>query len=185
MKIALLALLITFASVSVATNRELSAMATEDQAVRTGKADSSSDQARRHRVLRLLAAGEVMSPKDKFNAALVLQHTELEIRDGRLTSVSPENYLLAHYLFMQALDSGVEEARPLVASSIDRYLSFTSGVQRYGTNRVIDQETGEELLIPIDRSVLDEERKKYGVPPLSELLKMWREQKREPGAVDG
>ena len=179
MRTALLLLLCMLATPALSANAELSAMAAQDQAVRRGEPDPSSDQARRHRVLALLAAGEVATPRDKFNAALVLQHTELEFRDGRLASTNPENYLLAHHLFLAAMEGGIEEARPLVAASIDRYLGFTVGVQRYGTNRVIDQDTGEERLLPIDRSVSDEERATYGVPPLAELLAKWREQPRD------
>jgi hypothetical protein len=61
--------------------------------------------------------------------------------------------------------------------TIDRYLTFTAGYQKYGTGRVNDQETGAEELVPIDRKTTDEERSKYGVPPLAELLKDYPEQK--------
>lgn len=69
-----------------------------------------------------------------------------------------------------------KEARYLVAASIDRYLSFTQGFQKYGTNRVSNQKTGKEELVPIDRNTPDSERAKYGVPPLAELLKTSPEQ---------
>ena len=163
---------------------ELSELARQDQAVRAGEPDTSSDDARRRRVLELLAEGEVKSPRDKFNAGLVLQHTGLEFRHGELVSLSAENHLLAHFLFEQALAGGIEEAAYLVAASVDRYLSVTQGIQKYGTNRVIDQESGKELLVPIDRSVGDEERKRLGVPPLEELLQRWPEQAREPHTGD-
>lgn len=58
----------------------------------------------------------------------------------------------------------------------DRYLSFTVGTQRYGTNRMINQSSGTEELVPIDRSVSDAERKLYGVAPLQELLSRYPEQ---------
>lgn len=77
---------------------------------------------------------------------------------------------MAHYLFKAALTGGIEDARYLVAASMDRYLSFTEGKQRYGTNRVINQKTGREELVPIDRGTSDEERKLYGVAPLKDLL---------------
>lgn len=162
-----------------ADNDLLSELAKEDQAVRAGKADASSDDERRRKVLELLAAGQVLTPRDKFNAGLILQHTGLVLCDGKLTSLSAENYLLAHFLFKDALASGVSDAAYLTAASIDRYLSFTEGWQMYGTNRIIDQTTGDELLVPIDRTVSDEERARYGVPPLRELLDQWREQERK------
>jgi hypothetical protein len=50
------------------------------------------------------------------------------------------------------------------------------GQQKYGTNRLYNQTTGKEELVPIDRSVPDSERAKFGVPPLAELLKQYPEQ---------
>jgi len=63
----------------------------------------------------------------------------------------------------------------LVAQSIDRYLSVTTGRQKYGTNRFINQRTGAEELAPIDRATSDAERARYGVAPLAELLKRFPE----------
>ena len=60
----------------------------------------------------------------------------------------------------------------------DSYLSVTVGTQKYGTNRMINQETGREELVPVDRSVTDEERRRFGVPPLAELLQRFPEQAR-------
>lgn len=161
-----------------ADHARLRALAQQDQAVRMGQDDPSSDDERRHEVLRILAAGAPLTARDKLHAGLVLQHTGLKFCDGKLTSLSSENYLLAHHLFLGALEGGVESAAPLAAAAIDRYLSFTVGTQKYGTNRVINQETGREELVPVDRTVTDEERKRFGVPPLEELLRRFPEQAR-------
>ena len=91
--------------------------------------------------------------------------------DQRLVSKSRDNCLLAHYLSQAPLNPVYKDARYLVAESIDRYLSLTEGDQKYGTNRVANQETGKEELVPIDRKTSDSERAKYGVAPLPELLK--------------
>ena len=157
-------------------NRVLRELAKEDQDFRAGKKVSRTDQERAHIVLSIIAAGQVIVPEDKFNAALVLQHTGLTFCGDRLVSLSADNYLLAHYLAKSAFESGFNKARYLVAQTIDRYLSFTKGYQKYGTNRVINQVTGKEELVPIDRKTSDAERAKYGVPPLSELLKTFPEQ---------
>lgn len=130
-------------------------------------------------VLEFLAQGKVQTPEDKFNAALILDHTPLTFCDGRVVAKSPYNYLLAHYLAKQSFEAGYKDARSMVAQTMDRYLSFTVGHQKYGTNRVYNQMTGKEELVPIDRSVSDSERAKCGVPPLAELLKTWPEQKTE------
>ncbi|HRE06588.1 MAG TPA: hypothetical protein PKX00_13325 [Opitutaceae bacterium] len=176
--------LLAFLLPGVGRGDELAALAQEDQAVRAGRDDPRSDEERRRRVLELFAAGKVESPQNKFHAALVLQHTGMRYCDGELVSLSAENYLLAHYLFKEAWAGGVKEAGYLVAASIDRYLSVTQGMQKYGTNRVFDQDSGKEFLVPIDRSVTDAERKKHGVPSLKELLERWpeKQKKKSPGA---
>lgn len=183
----ILFLLVLYGCAAPSGNRELARLASEDQAVRVGKEDMHSDEVRRQRVLELLAEGMVITPMDKFNAGLVLQHTGLHFCGDELQSMSAENYLLAHFLFKQAMEGGVKDAAYLVAASIDRYLSYTKGFQKYGTNRVIDQASGEEYLVPVDRGVTDEERAIYGVPALRELLKHYPERhgKAKPGSSDG
>src|SRR6266480_3697730 len=104
-------------------------------------------------------------------------HTPFTYCEKRLVSKSPDNYLLAHHLFKSAFEAGYKDARYLIAASIDRYLSFTEGRQLYGTNRLMNQETGKEEWVPIDRNVSDSERAKYAVLPLAELLKRYPEQK--------
>jgi hypothetical protein len=99
--------------------------------------------------------------------------------EGRIISKGAYNYLLGHYLAKEAYEGGFQPAQLLVAQSIDRYMSMTEGRQKYGTNRFINQKTGKEEWTPIDRSVPDSERAKYGVPPLAELLKQWPEMKIE------
>lgn len=158
----------------------LKELAAEDQAARTGgPKPARSDEERVRIVLSLLAKGEVRTAADRFHAGLVLQHTSLTYCDGRLISTSPDNYLLAHHLFAEALAQGHQDARYLVAASLDRYLSFTTGEQKYGTNRLINQKTGKEELVPVDRSTADSERAKYGVPPLAELLRRFPERQRQ------
>jgi hypothetical protein len=139
-----------------------------------------TDQDRIKLVLEQLAAGAVITPEDKCNAALVLDHTGLTFRGDKLESVSPDNYLLAHYLAQRAFAADGKTCRGLVAATIDRYLGFTTGQQKYGTNRIINQSTGNEELFPIDRATPDSERAKYAVPPLADLLKKYPEAKRPP-----
>lgn len=157
-------------------NPLLRELAKEDQASQSGKKVARTDEERIKIVMALIGQGTLLVPEDRFNAALILQHTGLTFCDKRLVSRSSDNYLLAHHLFKSAFEAGYKDARSLVAASIDRYLSFTEGYQKYGTNRIINQETGKEELIPIDRKTSDTERAKYGVPPLSEILKQYPEQ---------
>ncbi|WP_263380747.1 hypothetical protein [Granulicella paludicola] len=171
-------LFVSFLSSSLAWGQTplLKQLVQEDQDSRMGKSVTRSDQDRIKLVLELIAKGSLKGPQDQFDAALVLQHTPLTLCDGKLVSMSADNYLMAHYLFISAYEGGYKDARYLIAASIDRYLSFTEGYQKYGTNRVNNQVTGKEELVPIDRKTTDEERAKYGVPPLSELLKQFPEQ---------
>lgn len=175
----LIVLLLSVSAVARADNPELARLAAQDQADRAEKEGGWDDDARRRRVLELLATGAIATPKDKLNAALILQHTPGAICEGKLKSFSPENYLLAHHLAKAAFADGLDEAKTLVAVSIDRYLSFTEGRQLYGTNQLVDPESGEAYLPQIDRSISDEERARLGVPPLATILKQVPE--RKPG----
>jgi hypothetical protein len=151
-------------------------MAKEDQDSRTGKTITRTDDERRKIVLEIIGKGELKGPQDKFDAALILQHTGMTFCDDRLVSYSADNYLIAHYLFQSAYDGGIKDALYLIAASMDRYLSMTVGTQKYGTNREYNQKTEKEEWVPIDRKTTDAERAKYGVPPLAELLKQYSEQ---------
>lgn len=161
-------------------NPLLKELAKEDQDSRNGKTIARTDDERVKLVLSVIGAGGVKVPEDKFNAALVLQHTGFTFCDKRLVAKSPDNYLLAHHLFKSAYEAGYKDARFLVAASIDRYLSLTEGHQKYGTNRFTNQDTGAEEWSPIDRKTPDSERAIYGVLPLAELLKRYPEQKPKP-----
>nr|HEV7954580.1 hypothetical protein [Candidatus Acidoferrales bacterium] len=161
----------------------LKELAKEDQAVRcsdpcpeSAKKITRTDDERRKIVLEMIGKGELKGPEDKFNAALILQHTGMTFCEGRLVSYSAENYLLAHFLFQSAYDAGYKDALYLIAASMDRYLSMTEGTQKYGTNREFNQKTEKEEWVPIDRKTTDAERAKYGIPPLAELLKQYPEQ---------
>src|SRR4051812_1064429 len=147
--------LVTFAQALTAQtpdNPLLTRAFDEDVASRRSGKIEDSDGPRIRVVLEQLAASGVRTPADKAHAALVLQHSPLTFRGDDLVAVSPDNYLLAHLLAKQAYEAGFEGARFLVAQTIDRYLAFTVGVQRYGTQRVINQKTGAEELVAIDRS---------------------------------
>lgn len=178
------------ASQSFAQNAELKKLAQQDQAVRMLPPEEASkvgsdDDDRVQLVLEFLAKSTVQTPEDKFYAALILDHTPLAFCEGRIVAKSPYNFLLAHDLAKQSFEAGYKPAGILVAQTMDRYLSFTVGHQKYGTNRLYNQTTGKEELVPIDRSVPDSERAKYGVPPLADLLKQWPEQKAEKKPADG
>jgi hypothetical protein len=151
---------------------ELRVMFEEDQTARASlpkEPMEMDDNDRRRRVMELLARGEVVTAEDKFHAAMILQHTHLRFCGGELASSSPENYYLAYRLASESLSMGFEDARGLVAATLDRYLLYTEGQQKYGTQRTVDPKSGKEVLAPVDPGTTDEERAEYGVPPLEEL----------------
>ena len=78
-------------------------MAKEDQDSRTGKTITRTDDERRKIVLEIIGKGELKGPQDKFDAALILQHTGMTFCDDRLVSYSADNYLIAHYLFQSSI----------------------------------------------------------------------------------
>jgi hypothetical protein len=183
MKSCLLAILFSLcvAAAMFGQESEIKKLGQEDIASRTlppeeAKKIKRDDDDRIKLILEFLAKDQIKTPEDKFYAALILDHSPLDFCEGRMVAKSPYNYLLAHYLATQSYEAGYKGARIMIAQSLDRYLTFTTGQQKYGTNRLYNQTTGKEELVPIDRSVPDSERAKYGVPPLAELLKQWPEQ---------
>jgi hypothetical protein len=143
------------------------------------------DKIHREHIFQLLAENRVLTTKDKIRAAWILQHTAAKICDGQLTGISPENFLLAYKLSSAVLSQLEKEKDTLtirqenipriVALNYDRYLLFTFGYQKFGTQFVFDDETGEMLLAPIDTTLSnDGERKKHNVEPLNVLLNKYK-----------
>ena len=171
----LLTMILCAQSAGAQQNALLDTLATEDQLSRTGGDVARDDSTRVRLVLEQLVAGTVTTPLDRFRAALILDHTPLRIRDGRVVATSPDNYYVAHCLASAAWKAGYAPARQLVAMTLDRYLTFATGRQKYGTSQVLNVATGELELPPIDRSTTDEERALLGIPPLAALLAKHRE----------
>ncbi len=158
---------------TVQDNAEIKTMVETDQRMRIeGKPGlEEQDEKHRKRIFELIANGEVRTPKDKFGAALILQHTGLTYCNGELKSLSAENYLLAYQLSKSAADAGDTTALYFSAVALDRYLSMTQGFQKYGTQKFYDEKTDAMLWAPIDSTTTDAERAKFNIKPLRELLK--------------
>lgn len=143
------------------------------------------DKVHREQIFQLLAENKVVTNSDRIRAAWILQHTSAKFCDGELTSISPENFLLAYKLSSTALTQleiekdtltiKRENIPRIVALNYDRYLLFTFGYQKFGTQFVFDEKTDEMLLAPIDTTLSsDEERKKHNVEPLNVLLSKYK-----------
>lgn len=143
------------------------------------------DKIHRDKIFEMLANNQVITPMDKYRAALILQHTAGKICDGQITSMSSENYLLAFHLSSSALSQlklkndtltiKKHYVPRMVALNYDRYLLYTKGYQKFGTQFVFDDKTGEMLLAPVDTTLTtDEERKEYNVESLKYLLSKYK-----------
>lgn len=82
-------------------------------------------------------------------------------------SKDPEDYRQAHEFAKKAISLGSNVTKWLYAASLDRWLVSQGKLQKYGTQ--YDPKSGR--IAPYDKSTTDLERKKFGVPPLANLLK--------------
>lgn len=114
----------------------------------------------RSQTLELISQALVREPEDQYQAALILQASNVP--------TGAESCLLGYYLAVQAAEKGHEQARFLAAAAYDRFLVHTGQLQKYGTQYVTDT-SGVLDLYPIDSSTSDSERVAWGVPPLHEL----------------
>jgi hypothetical protein len=145
-------------------NADLAQLVKEDQEDRRGGAGgidwelvAPRDRERCLRVKAILAAGGARTPDDRFNAALVLQHSD-EIVDLEL----------AHRLAKEAAeaDADLATARWLAAAALDRSLVRAGKPQRYGTQSIL--QNGRWIVAEVDPAVTDGERALWEVPPLAE-----------------
>ncbi len=149
---------------------------------------AENDMERRKTVRKMEKEGKINAALDYMCASAILQH-----------GVYPEDFLEAHEFASKALDmeptkeeieayidtmakaNGIEikitdeekkasweqTAKFWTAATMDRYLQSTGKPQKYGTQFLVMG--GKTYLYEVDASVSDEERAKYGQPPLSVL----------------
>jgi len=152
------------ASDSDVPNADMTAIFDADQKDRTSTPAQidwavvgKSDEARREKTRKLLAAGALHTGKDYEHAAFVFQHGS-----------SPEDYLLAHTLAMVAVTKGDATAIWIAAATLDRYLQNIGRKQIFGTQFLTHEEGGRETWTqePYDRALVsDALRDQLGVPP--------------------
>jgi hypothetical protein len=118
---------------------------------------------RLQRVLELVRQQKLVTGRDYFRAALILQH-----------GFEAEHYLLAHVLATLAAFKGNEPSKWLVAASLDRFLQRVDQAQIFGTQWHIGPEKPRTFTMePYSRELLtDAIRGEYRVPPLAEQEKM-------------
>ncbi len=144
-------------------NTLLQQMADQDQQERLGNAVDwkeldKRDSARRLKVFELIRLNEVITPKDHFNAGIILQH-------GKDTVASA----MAVYNFAIAIEHDTTLNRWWYAAAVDRDRMRRNQPQIYGTQFLQDARTGKWTRYNIDSTqVSDEKRRYYSVETLAE-----------------
>ena len=142
------------------SNRELAELYEADQRDRTAPSEGSimdRDAERRRAVDALLAHGAAKTSEDYFHAAMVYQHGD-----------EPSDIDRAHALALRAMEITPTHPKAawLAAASEDRGHMYRGEPQRFGTQFRI--EDGVWVLYRTDPTVTDEERARWGVPPIAQ-----------------
>ena len=112
---------------------------------------------RRVEVLELLQQGKISLAPDLYHAAMIFQHGNCA-----------DHYKLANELAERSMALGYAPARWLYAASRDRYLVAIGKPQQFGTQLHWDKYR-QWYMPSVDVRTTDEERARYGVPPMAEL----------------
>lgn len=131
MKLILFSLVLFVSTATLANDSvELKEIFDQDQAARSEEALASGavpslqeEKERRVAVLRLLAQERVKTASDYLRAALLLHHTPIwEAEDGKASSISAENHILAFFLAGRAHELGHEHGMHFLAWTYNYYL---------------------------------------------------------------
>ncbi len=125
---------------------------------------------REQRVIELMQTGGIRTPKDLFEAGVVLTHSHI-----------PEHQLLAHLTFTAAAFEGILEAKHLAATSLDRYLLFSHQTSIFGTTFQVPYQGWQHIVSP---DMNDSIRAAFCIPPLKRLDEMFQQDKKGTPAPD-
>jgi hypothetical protein len=103
--------------------------------------------ARRAEVRKLLEEGRITSGEDFSDAALIFQHGQ-----------TPEEYLFAHVLAVEALITGGSADKWIAAATLDRYLHAVNQPQVFGTQYPADKASGNTPKPQVDPRVWNVQR---------------------------
>jgi hypothetical protein len=103
--------------------------------------------ARRAEVRKLLQEGKLISGEDFSDAALIFQHGQ-----------TPEEFLFAHVLAVEALTHGDSGDKWLAAATLDRYLQAVNRPQVFGTQYPGDKAAGNTPKPQVDPHVMNIQR---------------------------
>jgi hypothetical protein len=118
------------------------------------------DQITRLRVAEIiLNNNDVLTAEDFFYAAMIFQH-----------GFSTDDYWKAHEFAKRSSELGENRANWLVLATHDRWLMSQGKPQKYCTQYVRNEKTGEYELYPYDEAITDDERLQAGAKTVSEAL---------------
>jgi len=98
-------------------------------------------------VRKLLEEGKITSGEDFSDAALIFQHGQ-----------TPEDFLFAHVLAVEALIRGGSADKWLAAATLDRYLQALNQAQIFGTQYPGDKASGNTPKPQVDPHVINIQR---------------------------
>ena len=123
----------------------------EDQSENPGNISAAEyyrhGDARRAEVRKLLEEGKLTSGEDFSDAALIFQHGQ-----------TPEEFLFAHVLAVEALIRGGSADKWLAAATLDRYLQAVNRPQIFGTQYPGDKAAGNTPKPQVDPHVMNVQR---------------------------
>jgi hypothetical protein len=123
----------------------------EDQSENPGNISSEEyyrhGDARRAEIRKLLEQGKITSREDFSDAALIFQHGQ-----------TPEEYLFAHVLAVEALITGGSADKWIAAATLDRYLHAVNQPQVFGTQYPADKAAGNTPKPQVDPRVWNVQR---------------------------
>jgi hypothetical protein len=123
----------------------------EDQSENPGNISGAEyyrhGDARRAEVRKLLEEGKLTSGEDFSDAALIFQHGQ-----------TPEEFLFAHVLAVEALIRGDSADKWLIAATLDRYLHAVNRPQVFGTQYPGDKAAGNTPKPQVDPHVMNIQR---------------------------
>jgi hypothetical protein len=123
----------------------------EDQSENPGNISAAKyyrhGDARRAEVRKLLEEGKLTSGEDFSDAALIFQHGQ-----------TPEEFLFAHVLAVEALIRGGSADKWLAAATLDRYLQAVNRPQIFGTQYPGDKAAGNTPKPQVDPHVMNIQR---------------------------
>jgi len=120
---------------------------------------SKNDRVRKKMVQEYIDANKLITAKDYYLAAMIFHHGP-SIQDSvKAVKLSKTSYELGH-----------KKSLLLCATCLDRLLMKKGKKQKFGTQYRKNNAKSKWKLLPVDSRTTDEERKKWGIAPLSKLI---------------